>query len=339
MSAIDTSFRSNSNAWREVVSRFQNPSTARASWQIVNTVLPYLLCWYIMTLTISVSYWLTLPIAVVAAGLLVRIFIIFHDCGHGSFFRSPTANRITGFLSGLLTFTPYHHWRQAHAEHHRTAGQLDRRGVGDVWTMTVREYREASPGRRLAYRLSRNPVVLFVLAPLYVFVVRQRFPFISKHPRERRSVHWMNFAVLGMVVGVSALIGIREYLSIQLTVTALSGTAGIWLFFVQHQFESAYWESGKNWDYAEAALKGSSFYKLPRVLQWFSGNIGFHHIHHLNPRIPNYNLQRCHEADPFFQQVKPLTVWASFKSVSAQLWDEQRKKMVRYRQVGAKPGT
>lgn len=333
MNAIDSNQFSNNSVWREIVLRFQRPSNGRASWQLINTLVPYLLCWYVMTKTIEVSYWLTLPIAIVAAGLLVRIFIIFHDCGHGSFFGSPTANRITGFLSGLLTFTPYHHWRQAHAEHHRTAGQLDRRGVGDVWTMTVQEYRTASRGRRLAYRLSRNPLVLFVLAPLYVFVVRQRFPFITKHKRERRSVHWMNAAVLAMVVTISALIGVREYLSIQLTVTALSGTAGIWLFFVQHQFESAYWESGKNWDYAEAALKGSSFYKLPRILQWFSGNIGFHHIHHLNPRIPNYNLQRCHESDPFFQQVKPLTLLSSFKSVYAQLWDEQRKKMVRYRQV------
>lgn len=320
-------------AWQEIVRRFQQPSTLRASWQIVNTFVPYVLCWIVMSRTIQQSYWITLPFAVLAAGLLVRIFIIFHDCGHGSFFKSRTANNVTGFISGMLTFTPYYHWRWEHAIHHRTAGQLDRRGVGDVWTLTVREYLESSRWRRFAYRLSRNPVVLFLLAPLYVFIVRQRFPSSSAQARERYSAYWMNLAILVMVVGLSAVLGIENYLLIQLTVTAISGGAGIWLFYVQHQFEETYWERGDDWSYIQTALKGSSFYKLPRVLQWFSGNIGFHHIHHLSPRIPNYNLQRCHDADPVFQTVQPMTFFSSLKSIPAHLWDEQRKKLVGFRHI------
>jgi omega-6 fatty acid desaturase (delta-12 desaturase) len=233
----------------------------------------------------------------------------------------------------MLTFTPYYHWRWEHAIHHRTAGQLDRRGVGDVWTLTVREYLESSRWRRFAYRLSRNPVVLFLLAPLYVFVVRQRFPSSSAQARERYSAYWMNLAILVMVVGLSAVLGIKNYLLIQLTVTGISGGAGIWLFYVQHQFEETYWERGDDWSYIQTALKGSSFYKLPRVLQWFSGNIGFHHIHHLSPRIPNYNLQRCHDADPVFQTVQPMTFFSSLKSIPAHLWDEQRKKLVGFRHI------
>ncbi len=320
-------------AWREIVARFQTPSSARAAWQVANTFVPYGLLWYAMSQTITVSYWLTLPLMVLAAGFLVRIFIIFHDCGHGSFFQSRAANNVTGFVAGMLTFTPYYHWRWEHAIHHGTAGDLDRRGVGDIWTLTVQEYLESSRWRRFAYRLARNPVVMFVLAPLFIFVVRQRFPVPAAQGRERHSVYWMNLAILAMVAGLSAAIGLRNYLLIQLTVTCISGAAGVWLFYVQHQFEEAYWERGDDWDYTAAALQGSSFYKLPSVLQWFSGNIGFHHIHHLSPRIPNYNLQRCHDADPVFEQVKPLTLLSSLRSLPTHLWDEQRKRLVSFRQV------
>jgi omega-6 fatty acid desaturase (delta-12 desaturase) len=319
--------------WKEIVTRFQRPSTSRAVWQIVNTFVPYALLWFAMHLTMAVSYWATLPLAILAAGFLVRIFIIFHDCGHGSFFKSRTANDVTGFVAGLLTFTPYYHWRWEHAIHHGTAGDLDRRGVGDVWTLTVQEYLEASRWRRFAYRLARNPLVLFVLAPLYMFVLHQRIPAKVAQKRERHSVYWMNLAILALASSLCALIGIKEYLLIQLTVTTISGAAGVWLFYVQHQFEEAYWERGDDWNYTAAALQGSSFYKLPRILQWFSGNIGFHHIHHLSPRIPNYNLQRCHDADPVFQQVKPMTFFASLRSIPVHLWDEQRKKLVGFRHV------
>jgi omega-6 fatty acid desaturase (delta-12 desaturase) len=280
-----------------------------------------------------VSWWLTIPLAVLAAAFLVRIFIIFHDCGHGSYFRSRRANNIVGFIAGVLTFTPYYHWRWEHAIHHGTAGQLDKRGTGDVWTMTVQEYLESSRWKRFAYRLARNPFVLLVLAPLVMFVVLQRIPSPHASARERESVWWMNLAILCLVIGLSSIFGVVPYLLIQLTVTMVAGAAGVWLFYVQHQFEDAYWERGDNWDYAAAALKGSSFYKLPRILQWFSGNIGFHHIHHLSPRIPNYNLQKCHEADPLFQQVKPLTLFSSMKSLAFRLWDERAKKLVGYRRM------
>jgi acyl-lipid omega-6 desaturase (Delta-12 desaturase) len=263
----------------------------------------------------------------------VRIFIIFHDCGHGSFFKSRRANDLVGFLTGVLTCTPFHHWRWEHAIHHASAGDLDARGTGDVWTLTVQEYLEASRWKRFAYRLARNPFVLFLLAPFYLFLVQQRFASPKAAPRERRSVHWTNLALLVWGAGLSFLFGFKSFLLIQLSMMAAAGAGGVWLFYVQHQFEGVYWERGVDWDYATAALKGSSFYKLPGILKWFSGNIGFHHIHHLSPRIPNYNLERCHQAEPLFQTVKPVTFWSSFKSLTFRLWDEERHRLVSFRAV------
>jgi acyl-lipid omega-6 desaturase (Delta-12 desaturase) len=324
-------------AWKEAVVRFQQPSTPRALWQIVNTLVPMAVLWYLMYLSHSISWWLTVPLAILAGAFLVRIFIIFHDCGHGSFFKSRLANDITGIIAGVLTVTPYYHWRWEHNIHHATSGHLDKRGVGDIWTLTVQEYLEASRWKRFAYRLARNPFILFVIAPLYLFIIRQRFPSPNANTRERLSVYMMNVAIAGMAIGLSAAFGLKAYLLIQLIIIAVAGSAGVWLFYVQHQFEGAYWERGENWDYTAAALQGSSFYKLPRILQWFSGNIGFHHIHHLSARIPNYNLERCHYADPLFQQVKPVTLLGSFKSFTFRLWDEQRRMLVGYSHL-RKPG-
>jgi acyl-lipid omega-6 desaturase (Delta-12 desaturase) len=316
--------------WKEIVARYQQPSTPRAIWQIVNTLVPMGVLWYLMYLSVGVSWGITVPLAILTGAFLVRVFIIFHDCGHGSFFKSRVANDVTGFLTGILTLTPYYHWRWEHNIHHATSGHLDKRGIGDIWTLTVQEYLEASRWKRFAYRLARNPFILFVLAPLYLFLVRQRFPSPTANRRERHSVYWMNAAIAGMAIGLSAAFGVKAYLLIQVIVVGIAGSAGVWLFYVQHQFEGVYWERGDNWDYTEAALKGSSFYKLPKILQWFSGNIGFHHIHHLSSRIPNYNLERCHKADPLFQQVKPVTLLSSFKSFTFRLWDEQRRKLVGY---------
>ena len=312
--------------------KYQTPSTWRALWQIVNTLVPYASIWYLMYLT-RATPWLALPLAALAGAFLVRVFIIFHDCGHGSFFKSSIANDTVGFLSGILTFTPYYHWRWEHAIHHSSAGDLDRRGTGDVWTLTVQEYLESSRGRKFAYRLARNPIVLFVLAPLFLFLVRQRFTSSKANKRERHSVHAMNAAIFGMAAALSFVFGIKEYLLIQLVILMVAGGAGVWLFYVQHQFEGVYWERGEDWSYTAAALQGSSFYKLPRVLQWFSGNIGFHHIHHLSSRIPNYNLEKCHQADPLFQSVKPITLFSSFKSFTFRLWDEKRRQLVGYRHL------
>ena len=270
-----------------------------------------------------------LPLAILAGLFLVRVFIIFHDCGHGSYFKSRKANEVLGFISGLLyVYAVFYQWRWDHAIHHATSGHLDKRGTGDIWTLTVEEYLASSRGRRFAYRLARNPVVLFVIAPLFVLVVKQRIPSRNANRRERHSVYWMNLAILGMAAGLSLVFGFLPYLLIQLTVLAVAGATGFWFFYVQHQFEGVYWERAEQWDYAAAALKGSSFYKLPKIMQWFSGNIGYHHIHHLSARIPNYNLERCHKAHRMFQQVEPLKLFASLKSLNLRLWDEKLKKLV-----------
>jgi omega-6 fatty acid desaturase (delta-12 desaturase) len=314
--------------WQRAVAEHRKPVLRSSVWQLVNSLAPYMALWGLMIWTLHISYWLTLALAVVAAGFLVRIFIIFHDCGHGSFFRSRRANRLVEFVTGVLTFTPYRQWRHKHALHHATSGDLDRRGTGEIWMLTVREYLAASRWKRLSYRLARNPFVLFVLAPLFVFVVQQRFPSRVVGKRERMGVYWTNGALLAIVTLMSLTIGIKAYLLIQLPVIMLAATAGVWLFYVQHQFEGVQWKGRDEWDYAEAALRGSSDYELPRILQWFSGNIGFHHIHHLSPAIPNYNLERCHRENPMFQEVKSVTLWSSMKSFSLRLWDEQRQKLI-----------
>jgi omega-6 fatty acid desaturase (delta-12 desaturase) len=315
---------------KSALARFQNSSAWRAQWQIANSFIPYALLWYVMYHALSISYWLMLPIAVLAAGFLARIFIIFHDCGHASFFKSRNANKAVGVIAGLFNLTPFLHWRWQHAMHHGTSGDLDRRGSGDIWMLTVQEYLESSRWRRFAYRLARNPLVLFVVAPLYLFVIHHRFASTTAPKPERRSVAWTNLALLGIAVSMSMLIGLKAYLIIQFTVSTIAGAAGVWLFYVQHQFEGAYWARSANWDYTAAALQGSSYYKLPRVLQWFTGNIGFHHVHHLSPRIPNYHLQFCHDAEPLFEKIKAVTLLASLKSLTYRLWDERRQIYVGY---------
>jgi acyl-lipid omega-6 desaturase (Delta-12 desaturase) len=216
--------------WKRIVARYEQPSLPRALWQLTNTLIPYGLLWYLMYLSVALSWWLTVPVAVLAGAFLVRIFIIFHDCGHGSYFRSRRANDIVGFITGVLTFTPYYHWRWEHGVHHGSAGNLDRRGTGDVWTMTVQEYLQASRWRRFAYQLARNPFVLFVLAPLFVFLIMQRRPNPGANPRERRSVWWMNLALLGVATGLSLVFGLKTYLLIQLCVLMVAAAAGVWIF-------------------------------------------------------------------------------------------------------------
>lgn len=325
--------KSGAPEWKQLVAKYQEPSRRRALWQITNTFLPYALLWWFMYLSLPVSWWLVTPLAVLAGGFAIRIFIIFHDCGHGSYFRSRRANDVLGFISGIVTFTPYYHWRWEHNIHHATSGHLDKRGVGDVLTMTVQEYLEATRWRRFSYRLARNPFVLFFIAPLYLFLIRQRFPSANASPRERMSVWWMNLAIVLMAAGMSLIYGLKNYIFIQMIVMGVAASLGVWLFYVQHQFEGVYWDRGGEWDYTRAALEGSSFYKLPKILQWFSGNIGFHHIHHLSARIPNYNLEACHRANPLFQQVKPLTLWGSLKSLTFRLWDERERKLVGFRHL------
>jgi acyl-lipid omega-6 desaturase (Delta-12 desaturase) len=316
-------------SWQDIIARYQKPDRRRAWGQILNSFLPYIALWVLMAWSLHVSYWLTLGLAAVAAGFLIRIFIIFHDCGHGSFFRSRRANNILGFLSGLLALTPYHYWHHQHALHHASAGNLNRRGGGgDIWTLTLREYKEASRWSRIRFRLFRNPIVLFLLLPGFLFLVGNRVAGKRAGWRWHRSVLWTNLALLAVAAGVSACIGWRAYLLIQVPVMTLGASAGVWLFYVQHQFEGVYWEDQKEWDYLQAALHGSSYYKLPRVLQWMSGNIGFHHVHHLGPRIPNYLLERCHRENAIFQSVKPLRFWESLSCMRFRVWDKTEKRLV-----------
>lgn len=319
--------------WHRALSKYEQPNLRKAVWQLLDTGVPYLTLWVLMALMVQQGYpyWMTLALAVVAAGLLVRIFIFFHDCCHGSFFASRRANRILGYVSGILTFTPYEDWRRAHAGHHATAGDLDRRGVGDVRTMTVEEYLAAPTLKRLAYRLYRNSFVMFGLGPACLSLIAHRFPHKGGGKRERHSVMFINLVVLGFIGVVSVTIGVRTYLLIQLPIMLIAGTIGVWLFYVQHQFEGVYWARHQEWDPLRAALEGSSYYKLPKVLQWFTGNIGLHHIHHVRPRIPNYNLQQCCDDILALQAVEPLTIRRSIKSLWLNLWDEKEQKLVSFR--------
>jgi omega-6 fatty acid desaturase (delta-12 desaturase) len=283
--------------------------------------------------SLGVSYWLTIALAIPAAGFLTRVFIIFHDCGHGSFFRSRQANRTVGFFSGLFFFLPFHYWTNQHSVHHATAGDLDNRGSGDVHTITVREYLSLSPMKRLLYRIYRNPFTLLVLGPMFVFLVRYRFWYSSDSARRRRSAMVTNVTLLVIVLAAAFTIGLKTYVMIQAPIMLISGMLGVWLFYVQHQFEGTYWEHHKNWNHLRGALQGSSFYKLPPILQWFTGNIGFHHVHHLSPRIPNYRLQACHEAIAELKNIRPITIRESFKSLRCHLWDEESKRLISFGDV------
>ncbi len=315
--------------WQAIVKKYQEPSAPRALWQLTNSLGAYAITWIAIVWSLSVSYWLTALLTLLAGGFLVRIFIIFHDCGHGSFFKSKRANDILGYITGVLTFTPYALWRKEHALHHSTSGDLDRRGIGDVPTMTVEEFRAAPRWKQLGYRFIRNPFVLFGIGPLVMFLIKHRI-VLSKiaNAEERRSVHWTNLGILAMAVTMGLLVGFVPYLLAQIGAIAVAGSAGTWLFYVQHQFEGVSWERREDWDFFDAAIQGSSFYRLPKVLQWFSGNIGYHHIHHLSPRIPNYHLERCHEAEPIFQTVPPVTLLSSLKCLTYRLWDETHQKLV-----------
>ncbi len=319
--------------WRQVLAPYRVPSAARAVWQVTSTLGALLAVWVVLFLVVPGWWYLAVPLVVVAGGLQVRLFILFHDCTHEALFPSRRVNAVVGAMTGVLNFTPFRHWRWEHGRHHASAGDLDRRGTGDIWTMTVQEYQEASRWRRFTYRLARNPVVLFGIAPVIVFAFWQRIPSKGCGPVERRSVWWTNLAILGLVGGIGSCFGLAEYLVLQTGVLMVAGAAGVWLFYVQHQFEGVTWSRRTQWTYLAAALEGSSFYRLPRVLQWFSGSIGFHHLHHLDPRIPNYNLERCHRAVARFIDVQPITLVGSLRSLRFRLWDEATRRLVGFRDL------
>jgi len=319
--------------WMDVILRYNKPNRLKSIWQIVNSVVPYVLLWFLMVQSVSISYWLTLLLAVFAAGFLVRIFIIFHDCVHGSFFKSHHINTFCGFVLGVLTFTPFHRWQYEHLTHHRTVGNLDKRGIGDVKTLTVEEYRNRSKWQRFKYRFYRHPVFLFGVAPILLFLFKNRLTS-RDNSREIKYMTYLTNVVLILMYGMLVwFLGWKVVVLIQFPVLYVSAVHGVWLFYVQHQFENVVWARTGEWDYQSIAIQGSSFFKLPILLQWFTGNIGFHHIHHLSPIIPNYNLAQCHNENDMFQVVKPITFWSAFKTMSLRLWDEKRKRLVRFKDV------
>ena len=322
---------------QQAIRKYQRPNLLKAVWQLVNTFIPYLILCILMYFSYKAgySYWITLALAIVAAGLLVRIFIFFHDCAHQSFFTSRKANTVLGHLCGVLTFTPYEEWRKSHGLHHNTSGDLDRRGKGDVWTLTTEEFRTASKPRRFWYRFFRNPFVLLCLGPAYLFLVSYRYPHKGSKSRQSNSVIFTNAAIAIIILVASLTIGFKAYALIQFPVIFFAGVIGVWLFYIQHQFEGVYWSRHDQWDPIKASLHGSSYYKLPKVIQWFTGNIGLHHIHHLRSRIPNYNLQRAYDDTKAFLDVEPLTIRKSFTCLRLKLWDEKGQKLVGFKSAYA----
>jgi acyl-lipid omega-6 desaturase (Delta-12 desaturase) len=321
------------NSWQKMVAPYAHADLRHSLGQIATSLFPYLALWALMIFSLHVSIWLSLVFAILAAAFLIRIFIIFHDCGHGSFFKSRTANQWVGFLVGVLVFTPSENWWHDHAVHHATAGDLDRRGVGDVNTMTVEEYRQSSRWHRLTYRVFRNPLAMFIVGPIVVFLILNRFPTRGAGRKEKLSVVFADLVIAVIFVLMSMAIGWKAYLLLQVFVMWLAGAAGIWMFYVQHQFENVYWVHSAQWDYLDSALKGASCYQLPKLFQWFTGNIGFHHIHHLSPRIPNYFLELCYKENPLLRANTTLNLISGLKSLSLRLWDEQAQRMVSFRSV------
>jgi len=311
-----------------ILSPYQKADFRHSLWQLGNTLVPYFLLWYLMVRSLEISFWLTLPLAVLAALFLVRIFIFFHDCGHNSFFPSKRANKLVGFWMGVLTFTPGEHWWHSHAIHHATSGNLDKRGTGDVEMLTLEEFIEARWPKQLGYRFFRNPLIMFGLGPIFMFLIMHRLPFPKYGKKETMSVLWTNLAILALGTGMSLLIGFGTYLILQLLVIWIAGAIGIWMFYVQHQFEETYWERNDEWNYVASALLGASFYKLPAMMQWFTGNIGFHHIHHLSPRIPNYNLAKAHYASPLIQKwARQINFGEGWRTTRMKVWDEAVRRM------------
>jgi len=314
--------------WRDTLAPFATPSLGRGVLAVTTSVIPYLALTAAIYATLGVSLRLTVALTILAAGFLVRVFVVFHDCAHGSLLPSRRANAVLGAATGLLVLSPFVRWRHDHAVHHATAGDLDRRGVGDIVTLTVSEYAARSWRGRLGYRLLRSPLVMFGLGPIIAMVIGPRIVTRGAKPRMRRSVLATDAAIVVLVGGLCWLIGYGDFLLVWAPAAMLAGSVGIWLFYVQHQFEDTYWQRRGEWTYADAALRGSSYLKLPPVLQFFTGNIGLHHVHHLNARIPNYHLKRAHESTPVFANVPILSLWDGLRAVRLKLWDEHSGRLV-----------
>lgn len=320
----------NKREWNARLKQYATPSLSRSSWQLVNSIVPYValniaMAWLLAS---GVSYWWLIPLSALGGLLMVRLFILFHDCTHLSFFKSKRANAIWGHFLGVLTYTPFYTWQHEHNMHHGTVGNLDRRGMGDVWTMTVEEYLNSSKWKRFGYRFYRNPIFLFIVAPFFLFGLLNRFPRRKVSGKEIMSyvITDIGLAIMFALFWISGTW--YSFLIIQLPQLFFASVAGVWLFFVQHQFEEVYWSKNEQWDLVKAALEGSSFYRLPAVLNWFTGSIGYHHVHHLNSRIPNYYLKACFSEVIDLQGHKEIKILESFKLALLYLYDEKAQKMI-----------
>jgi omega-6 fatty acid desaturase (delta-12 desaturase) len=334
------------SSWLGCVDRYARPHLGRSALSLATSVVPFVGLWVLMYLALNVSYLLVLVLAVPTAGFLLRTYILFHDCAHGSFLPGRRANAYLGVVLALIVFTPFALWRRDHAVHHATGSDLDRRGTGDVPTLTLAEYQARSWRGRLGYRLFRNPMVMFTLGPIYSMLIMQRWVDRSARPRIQRSVWGTNLALALVVGALCWFLGWHAFLLVEAPLIPLAGGAGIWLFYVQHQFETTYWQHTQDWSYEDSALRGSSYLRLPKVLQFFTGNIGLHHVHHLSPKIPNYNLQRAHDENPIFHNVPKVSLWDGLRATRLKLWDEDTDRLVTWSEVetrrelepaGAKP--
>ena len=323
--------------WRESVARHEQPSLWHSFVDVATSVFPYLALTVAMYLCLDVSVWITLALAIPAAGFLLRTFVVFHDCAHGSFLATKRGNLWLGRLTALLVFQPFGNWRHNHAVHHGTSGDLDRRGTGDVPTLTVEEYMARPWKARLGYRLFRNPLVMFGLGPIWSLMIGPRIWSNKMRPRQRRSVIATNIVLALLISAIIWFAGLDAWLLVQMPIAILAGTMGVFLFYVQHQFEDVYWQSSEDWNYADAALQGSSYLKLPKLLQFFSGNIGLHHVHHLSAKIPNYNLQRAHDENPIFHDVPVLSVRDGLRSIRLKVIDPTSGRLLTWSQVRAYP--
>jgi len=327
-------------AWARALTSYREPNTARSVVEIAVSVLPFAALWALMATAVSFGYWQALLLALPAAGFLVRVFMIQHDCGHGAFFRRRSANDWTGRVLGVLTLTPYDMWQQTHALHHASSGNLDRRGIGDVHTLTLEEYRALGAWGRLRYRLYRHPLVMFGLGPAYLFILQHRLPvgLMRGGLRPWASVMGTNLAIALAAGLLIWLLGLKIFVLVHLPITLIAATAGIWLFFVQHQFEDTNWQDDRDWNWHEAALRGSSHYDLPAPIRWFTANIGVHHIHHLCSRIPFYRLQRVLRDHPELCDVGRLTMRESLGCVRLVLWDASQHRLISFREAAATSG-
>jgi omega-6 fatty acid desaturase (delta-12 desaturase) len=321
--------------WAEKLLKYRAPSARRGLQELLLTFLPFFLLWAAAWYALSISYFLSLAICIPAAGFLVRLFLILHDCGHGSFFQQRSANDWVGRVCGVLTLTPFGVWRKSHNMHHATSGNLTRRGMGDIETMTVSEYLAQPWYERLRYRAYRHPITLFVIGPAYVFLIANRLPIGMMRSGAAPWISAMlnNAALVAFAAAMMWLVGVGPFLMIHLPIVLMASSIGVWLFFVQHQFEGTVWETDETWDIQDAALRGSSHYDLPAALRWLTANIGVHHVHHLNARIPFYRLHQVLKDHPELREMGRLTLWDSFKCVNLALWCEARKRMISFREL------